>query len=149
MPKLTEVIEMFGEFGFSESEVRRSLAAGDSAHNAFEGLKILLELRWADMNQELSMDRLKDLKPKYQVLMSLKMTARKTTTQKRAQQKNEVKNLTEKLLDRMSERKKENVEAFVGVLAEKFRKMEKAGALDDAAKSRIRSMGLGEIWKDK
>jgi hypothetical protein len=79
--KLNEVIEDFGEFGFSGSEVRRALGAGDSSFNAYEGLKILLQLKWDEMRCELDADFLEGLKPVYDRLMGLKMTSRTTKHQ--------------------------------------------------------------------
>lgn len=79
--KLSEVIADFREFGFSESEVRRSLAAGDSSFNAYEGLKILLQLRWDEMRCELDEDLMEGLKTVYDRLMGLKMTSRTTKQQ--------------------------------------------------------------------
>lgn len=79
--KLSEVIADFREFGFSESEVRRALAVGDSSFNAYEGLKILLQLRWDEMRCELDADLMEVLKTVYDRLMGLKMTSRTTKQQ--------------------------------------------------------------------
>ena len=144
MPKLQEVIEMFEEFGFSESEVRQSLGAGDSAHNAFEGLKLRLELRWADMNQELGTERLKALKPIYTKLMGLKMTGRKTKKEQAAKRKAKARILAEDYMDRLEERKRKNVEHFMEILGENLN----AGDLDDAAKERVRAMGFGDLLEE-
>lgn len=148
MPNLKEVIDMFGEFGFTESTVRQALGAGNSAHNAFEGLKICLELKWADMNQELGTERLKALKPLYETLMGLKMTGRKTGKDVKKKRKARTRDLTDDLMGRLDQRKRKNVEAFLGTLGKDFRKMDKEGKLDAATKDRIRASGLGEIWKD-
>ena len=75
---LNEVISMFEQFGFHEQHVRRALAAGDSAFNAFEGLKMTLQLQWGDMCQELSVDRQKELRPIYDRLMKISMKSRTT-----------------------------------------------------------------------
>jgi len=48
--KLSEIIPLFEKFGLSEQYVRLALLAGN---NGFESLKLLLEMRWNDMNQEL------------------------------------------------------------------------------------------------
>ena len=75
---LKEVIEDFAEFDFSESEVREALAAGDSSFNAYEGLKILLEIKWLELKEDLDADLLEGLKPVRDRLMGLKMTSRTT-----------------------------------------------------------------------
>ena len=148
MPNLKEVIAMFAEFGFNEPTVRRSLGAGNSAHNAFEGLKTSLQLKWADMNQELGTERLRELKPLYETLMGLKMTGRKTKKDARKAEKAKVKDLTDDLMAGLDRQKRKNVESFVGHLRKSFRQKEQAGELDDAAKARIRAMGFGDLWKD-
>ena len=71
--KLDEVIGLFKRFGFEEGHVRTALAMGDSVHNAFEGLKIVLEVRWNEMNQTEGMETLKELKPIYEKIMGLKL----------------------------------------------------------------------------
>jgi hypothetical protein len=78
MPKLAEVIEMFEKFGMPEEYVRRAMAVGESAFNAFEGLKSCLQLRWAELCQELSAERQAELKPLYDRLMKTSMKSRKT-----------------------------------------------------------------------
>lgn len=148
MPKLAEVIEMFEMFGFSAREVKKWLGAGASAHNAYEGLKILLELRWADMNQELGIDTLRELKPVYEALMALKMTGRKTKKDVKKKRKVAAHVRARDVMRRMEQRKQENVEHFMDCLSGNFREMEEKGKLDDATKERIRALGLGDLWKD-
>ncbi len=145
MPKLQEVIDMFAEFGFPEAEVRRSLGAGDSAHNAFEGLKVRLEMRWADMNQELGMERLKALKPLYETLMGLKMTGRKTTKDVKAKRKATARKVAADMMDRLEANKKRNVERFMESFAEGLN----AKDLDEDAKARVRAMGLGDLLDEE
>lgn len=77
MPKLAEIIEMFEQFGFQEAHIRRALALGDSAFNAFEGLKSCLQLKWGEMCQEISADQQKELRPVYDRLMNITMKSRK------------------------------------------------------------------------
>ncbi|NIT77289.1 MAG: hypothetical protein GWN58_22820 [Anaerolineae bacterium] len=76
MPKLSEVIAMFEQFGMPEEYVRRAMAVGESAFNAFEGLKSCLQLRWAELCQELSAERQAELKPIYDRLMKISMKSR-------------------------------------------------------------------------
>jgi hypothetical protein len=142
---LKEVIEMFGEFGFPESEVRQSLGAGDSAHNAFEGLKVRLELRWADMNQELGTERLKALKPLYTTLMGLKMTGRKTKKEMAAKRRAKAKAVAADVMEQLEERKRRNMERFMESVGEKLR----AKDLDEDAKARVRAMGLGDLLDEE
>jgi len=142
--KLQEVIKMFGEFGFSAREVRASLGAGDSAHNAFEGLKARLQLKWADMNQELGTERLKVLKPLYTKLMGLKITGRKTEKEVAAKRRAKAKEVAARMMDEIEARKRENVEHFMEELGKGLR----ARDLDDAAKARVRAVGLGELLDD-
>lgn len=144
MPKLQEVIEMFGEFGFSAEEVRRVLGTGDSAHNAFEGLKTLLQLKWADMNQELGTDRLKALKPIYEKLMGLKITGRKTKRDVKAKRKATAKRMAEDMMDRLEARKQRNMEHFMEALGSELN----AKDLDEDAKARVRAMGLGDLLEE-
>ena len=88
--KLAEIIEMFAKFGMPESYVRHMLAQGDSAHNAFEGLKTILQLRWGEMCQELSAERQQALRPLYDRLMNIRMTSRTTQAQQRNQAKGKI-----------------------------------------------------------
>lgn len=148
MPKLNEVLEMFEKFGFSEREVKRGLGAGDSAHNAFEGLKCELMLKWSDMNQELGMEELKELKPVYQTLMGLKMTGRKTSSDVKKVRKAKAKVRAHSILDVMEQQKVKRTESFMEMLGEEFRKKDAQGKLDDETKKRIEAMGLGKLWKD-
>jgi hypothetical protein len=76
MPKLPEIIEMFERFGMPEAYVRQAMAVGESAHNAFEGLKTCLQLRWAELCQTLSAESQADLRPVYDRLMKITMKSR-------------------------------------------------------------------------
>jgi hypothetical protein len=58
------------------THVRRALAGGA---NGFEGLKVTLELRWGEMNQELGIEQLDELRPIYDQLQGLKLKSTRTT----------------------------------------------------------------------
>ena len=72
MPKLQEIIDLFETMGFSEARVREALAAGDSGFNAFEALKIELEIHWETLNFE----RQAALAEIYARLQNISMTSR-------------------------------------------------------------------------
>jgi hypothetical protein len=76
MPKLAEIITMFEKFGMPEEYVRQAMAAGDSAFNAFEGLKNCLLLRWQELCQTLSVDKQAELRPVYDRLQNITMKSR-------------------------------------------------------------------------
>lgn len=76
MPKLDEVLDMFERFGMPREYVRRAMAVGESAFNAFEGLKSCLQLRWGELCQEISADQQAELKPIYDRLMKISMKSR-------------------------------------------------------------------------
>jgi O6-methylguanine-DNA--protein-cysteine methyltransferase len=71
--KLAEMIKLFEQFGFHEAHVRAALARGDSVSNAFEGLKATLMIRWDEMNQTESVDKLKELRSTYDRIMGMKL----------------------------------------------------------------------------
>jgi hypothetical protein len=72
MPKLAEIIEMFEQLGLPETYVRQALARGDSAFNAFEGLKMSLQVAWEDLPEE----QRELLQPIYDRLMRITMKSR-------------------------------------------------------------------------
>ncbi len=76
MPKLDEVLDMFEKFGMPREYVTRAMAVGESAFNAFEGLKSCLQLRWGELCQELSAESQAELKPVYDRLMGISMKSR-------------------------------------------------------------------------
>lgn len=143
--KLAEVIEMFTLFGFTGSEVRYCLSSGDSAHNAFESLKIQLEMRWADINMSESPDKVKRLKPTYERLMGMTMKSRTTKADVEAKKKEKAKKLARDMMASVERQKQRNVEAFMETLGEKLNEK----PLDDAAKARIRAAGLGALIDDE
>ena len=143
--KLVDVISMFSLFGFSEDIVRRALAAGDSAHNAMAALQTSLQLRWADMNQEWSLDELRTLKPTYETLMGLKMTARTTPAQKAKVRRVRQATSFDHMMDGAEARKREKAKRFHGVVGEHLRKMKEDGTLSE---KRAREIGFGYLFDD-
>lgn len=141
MPTLEDIVGLFEQFGFTAREVKQALSSGDSAHNAFESLKLCLELRWGEMNQELSSDRLAELRPAYERLQGIRMTGRRTKKQA-ARAKEERKNRqVEAVLDGLEYRRHQNTKQFT----EEFIKHMKAGGLDNRTKDALRKLGLGEF----
>lgn len=72
MPKLDEVLDMFEKFGMPRDYVRQAMAVGESAFNAFEGLKSVLLLQW----EEMPVSQQQELKPTYDRLMRISMKSR-------------------------------------------------------------------------
>ena len=122
--KLTEIIEMLGRFGFEEIYVRRALVRGDSVHNAFEGMKTALQLRWGEMCQELSVERQKTLRPVYDRLMSIKMTARQTPADDRAEAKSKIDGIFEEMKRSMQQQREQNLREVFDLTAEYARRQE-------------------------
>lgn len=148
MATLTEVIEMFGEFGFTEREVRTALGAGDNAHNAFEGLKLQLEIKWGEINVERGMETIEKLAPIRDRLLKIKMKSRKTKKAAKAEKKQKVHRAMDNLFattERSNQRKRG---LFAESLAAEVERMHKAGELDEAAKQRFRNLGLGHIFEE-
>lgn len=75
--KLNEIIKLFEHFGFASGNVKDCLSRGDSAFNAFEGLKTKLQFKWDTMNQELSSEKLIELKPIYDRIMKITLKSAK------------------------------------------------------------------------
>jgi hypothetical protein len=116
--KLQEIIEMLAEFGFEEAYVRRALAAGDSAFNAFEAVKTSLQLRWGDMCQELSVDEQKRLRPIYDRLMGITMKARTTKAGQRAEAKAKVRNIFHEMFEEGKKRRQQDLNEVFDLAAE-------------------------------
>lgn len=144
MPSLTDIIDMFGEFGFTETDVRSSLAVGDSAHNAFEGLKARLQIKWAELGQELSADQQRELRLTYDRLMTITMTARTTTASKRAEDRRRVSSLSDMFSTRLGAHRKRMGEEFVSTVRDQLRKQKRADGMSPEAERRARSMGFFE-----
>jgi hypothetical protein len=49
---LREVANLFAPFGYTSEEVRSRLSSGDSVFNAYQGLKLELELRWNEWPED-------------------------------------------------------------------------------------------------
>lgn len=73
MPKLNEVIEMLATFGMPEEYVRQALAMGESAFNAFESLKLTVQLQYEEMSPE----KQAEVQETYDRLMKISMKSRK------------------------------------------------------------------------
>lgn len=114
--KLNEIIEMFAKFGFVEEHIRTALGAGESPFNAFEGLKALLEAKWAEMNQTESINKLKELKPIYERLMKIKLISARTQKDVERERDERIKRMTENLKDQMEEHKQRRTAEFMGHL---------------------------------
>lgn len=148
MPKLAEIISMFERFGFTEAEVRKALASGDSAHNAFESLKVMLDLRWSDLNMEASPETLAELKPLYHRIQGITMTARKTKAAADAERLRKTKAALGDILLEHDRRKEENVETFMKTVGKALQKKKERGELTKEAEERIRKMGFGAYVDD-
>ena len=144
--KLKEVIEDFREFGFTESEVRKALGAGDSSFNAYEGLKILLELKWADMNQEMPADLLVDLKPVYDRLMGLKMKSRTTVASKKKERRARAQASARIVQRMMKDRKQENLAKFIEYTEEELEKQLKDKSPEEIAEIRARMGQIADLF---
>jgi hypothetical protein len=116
--KLQEIIEMLGRFGFEETYVRRALAAGDSAHNAFEQVKTALQIRWGEMCQELSVEQCTELRPIYDRLMGITMKARRTSADERAEAKSRVDDIFATMKAEREKRKDQNLRQVFDLAAE-------------------------------
>jgi len=73
--------------------------------------------------------------------MGLTMTKRKTTADVKAKRKRTAHVVADQLLDRLEQQKRHNTRAFVESLGKELRRKD----LDDAAKARVRAMGLGAL----
>jgi hypothetical protein len=142
MASLPEIITLFELFGFNEQHVRQALAAGDSAFNAFEGLKTTLQLRWGEMCQELSVDKQKELRPVYDRLMGITMKSRKTKKSEAKKEQRSVRNIFDDLSRTMDERKRRRGEEFTSQVRENLRRAKRAGKLDAEGERRARATGL-------
>jgi hypothetical protein len=142
MASLPEIITLFELFGFNEQHVRQALAAGDSAFNAFEGLKTTLQLRWGEMCQELSVDKQKELRPVYDRLMGITMKSRKTKKSEAKKEQRTVRNIFDDLGLRMDEVKAQRGREVLSQTREHLRRAKKAGDLDAAGEARARANGL-------
>lgn len=126
--KLEEILTMFRRFGFSDEYVRRSLAQGDSAHNAFEQLKTVLQLRWGDMCQELSAEQQKELRPVYDRLMAIRMTKRTTAAEQRQEAHRRVDGIFNQMKDEIQKRRDRNLREVFDLTLEYTQRQEAAEA---------------------
>jgi hypothetical protein len=125
--QLSELVRLMSYFGYSEEEVKRRLAHGDSPHNAWEGLKLELQIKWNEANQELGVERLAELKPIYERLQGLTLKSAKKQSEVDAENRERINRIVEQTQERMEERKERNLRAFT----ESFeREMHKAAAKD-------------------
>lgn len=140
--KLTEVIADFERFGFPEEHVRAALAGGDSAFNAYEGLKSALTLRWGDLCQELSAARCAELRPAYDRLMGLRMTARSTRGDFLKRERGRVSAAADRITGSAVASRVFNADAFVEATREQVRKHKRAGTLGAQGEANARAIGL-------
>lgn len=140
--KLAEVIEALEQFGFGEGYVRQALAAGDSAFNAFEGLKMLLQYRWREMCQELSAERQKELRPIYDKLQGLVMKSRMTPADKERQERASSARIADRLQDHLEVSRRRNMREFTRMVRDGLRKDKREGKLDAAGEARARALGF-------
>ena len=74
--KLTEVIEMFAIFGFTENAIRQGLAKFEDTAQAYDILKEALKLRWEFIEDTYPDDEIESMEPTYCILMGLTMVSR-------------------------------------------------------------------------
>ena len=122
------------------------LGAGDSSFNAYEGLKILLELKWADMNQEMPADLLADLKPVYDRLMSLRMKSRTTVASQRMERRARARASARIVEKMMKERKRENLAKFIEYTEEELEKELKGKSPEEIAEIRARMGQIADLF---
>jgi len=142
MPKLAEIIEMFEQFGFHEEHVRRALAQGKSAFNAFEGLKLTLQFRWGELCQELSVEQQKVLRPIYDRLQGITMKSRITQADKDHKERVRTAEVSDRMQDWLEGHQRRNVREVVGKTREILREEKRKGNLDAAGERRARAMGI-------
>ena len=142
MASLPEIITLFGLFGFHEQHVRQALGAGDSAFNAFEGLKLTLKLRWADLCQELSVERQKELRPVYDRLMGITMKSRTTRKSEAKKEARKVVNIFDDLSRHADEQKEKRKMEVISQTREHLRRAKRAGKLDAAGEARAKASGI-------
>jgi hypothetical protein len=120
--KLAETIQLLSLFGFAEEEVRTRLAAGDSVHNAWEGLKLELEMRWDTFNQELGMNKLSELRDPYEKLMGLTLKSAKRKSEVEAENRRRIRNVVADTERRAYARGQKNLAAFMSSFEEQLRR---------------------------
>jgi hypothetical protein len=145
MMKLGEVIELFGMFGFESEHVRAALGMGDSVHNAFEGLKIVLEMRWNEMNQTESMETLRRLKPAYDKIMGLKLKSATKASDVARERAEAAVNSARKLEDQMKQRERTNLALFLEALRSQIEKELKKDPNNQRLKDCLERLERGEI----
>lgn len=114
--KLAEIVELFAKFGFHEERIRAALGMGEDPFSAFEGLKALLTMRWGEMNQTESIDKLKELRPIYAQLQRIKLTSVRTQRDVERENEERTNTITENLEDRMRERRRRRLRSFMDKL---------------------------------
>lgn len=133
--KLVEIIQMLSQFGFNEVYVRRALAGGDSAHNAFEGVKSALQIRWGEMCQEISAEAQRGLRPVYDRLMNITMRSRRTSADDHAEAKSCVDDIFTTMEREQAKRKGQNLREVFDLAAEYRRRQEEADKRKAAKKA--------------
>jgi len=137
---LVEIIEMFKLFGFHEKHLRAAMAGGNSAFNAFEGLKLTLQIRWGEMCQELSVTKQKELRPTYDRLMKITMKSRTTKADQAEQEQVNKARGYQKLKMRMAAQSESRKRDFFGMVRDKVK--DRVGEMTPEAKANARAMGF-------
>ena len=139
---LQQVLEDLALFGLPHGWVRSALVQGDSAHNAFEAVKTKLQLRWAQMCQELPAAQQQELRQVYDRLMALRMSSRSTQADVKAKEREKAKQAFTKIMDRAAKHRQEKGIEFTELVRGHMKKYDERGELSPEAKERARRMGL-------
>lgn len=136
--KLNEVIALFKLFGFTEEYVRTALAAGDTASEAFERLKTVLQLRWFEVCQESSVAKQKELRPSYDRLMAISMKSRTTESSIHEEAQARVNTMFQEMAKDAQHRKTQNLQEAFDFASEYSKRIAEAKARKAVKKVRKR-----------
>ena len=140
--KLQQVLDMFTVFGFDREQIRVAMAQGDSAFNAYEGIKFQLQLRWEEMQAELSRAQLGELRQVYDTLQGIKMKSRTTLASKQRSENFKTSILADRMRNRMEQRAQQNLTSVMEMTREQLRQAKQRGELDAAGEARARAAGF-------
>jgi hypothetical protein len=142
--KLAEMIKMFEQFGFHEAHVRAALAAGDSVFNAFEGLKFTLQIRWDEMNQTESVDKLKELKPVYDKIMGMKLKSATKQSDVRKERAKQAVSASMDLEEKLKQRRAVNSAKFMDTFRQELERQLEEDPDNPRLKAALEKIERGE-----
>lgn len=143
--KLSDIFELTRLFGYDDEEIRRRLAMGDSPYNAWEGFKLELQIRWNEMNQELGVDRLNELRTAYDRLQGLTLSSAKKRSEVAAENKARFAKMADRAQSYIADRGRRNLASFFEAFEQKMQETAKEEPNNPRVKDAIDKMKDGKL----